>query len=71
MTQLPTGWSYESINSIVEGGMIADGDWVESLSALVEEADGELRLIDWHEVMLRWEQSQFLRVEKDVSAVAA
>lgn len=36
-----------------------DGDWVESLSALVEEASGELRLVDWHEVMLRWEQSQF------------
>jgi len=48
-----------------------DGDWVESLSALVEEADGELRLTDWHEVMLRWEQSQFLRVEKDVGPVAA
>lgn len=36
-----------------------DGDWVESLSALVEEASGELKLVDWHEVMLRWEQSQF------------
>jgi UDP-2,3-diacylglucosamine pyrophosphatase LpxH len=48
-----------------------DGDWVESLSALVEEADGELRLIDWQEVMLRWEQSQFLRVEEDMCAVPA
>lgn len=48
-----------------------DGDWVESLSALVEEADGSLRLIDWHEVMLRWEQSQFLRIEDDISAVPA
>lgn len=37
-----------------------DGDWVESLSALVEEASGELRLVDWHEVMLRWEQTQFV-----------
>lgn len=36
-----------------------DGDWVESLSALVEDASGELRLVDWHEVMLRWEQSQY------------
>ncbi len=36
-----------------------DGDWVESLSALVEEFSGELKLVDWHEVMLRWEQSQF------------
>ena len=48
-----------------------DGDWVESLSALVEEASGELRLIDWHEVMLRWEQSQFLRTEEEVCAVPA
>jgi UDP-2,3-diacylglucosamine pyrophosphatase LpxH len=30
-----------------------DGDWVESLSALVEEEDGEIRLITWHDVMLR------------------
>ncbi len=36
-----------------------DGDWVESLSALVEEADGTLRLVDWHEIMLRWEQCQY------------
>nr|WP_230408224.1 UDP-2,3-diacylglucosamine diphosphatase [Undibacterium baiyunense] len=28
-----------------------DGDWVESLSALIEEADGELRLITWHDVV--------------------
>ncbi len=48
-----------------------DGDWVESLSALVEDASGELRLIDWHEVMLRWEQSQFLRTEEEVCAVPA
>ena len=37
-----------------------DGDWVESLSALVEDATGELRLVDWHEVMLRWEQAQLV-----------
>jgi UDP-2,3-diacylglucosamine pyrophosphatase LpxH len=48
-----------------------DGDWVESLSALVEEASGELRLTDWHEVMLRWEQSQFVRIEHDADAVPA
>jgi UDP-2,3-diacylglucosamine pyrophosphatase LpxH len=35
-----------------------DGDWVESLSALVEEPSGQLRLVDWHEIMLRWEQAQ-------------
>lgn len=48
-----------------------DGDWVESLTALVEEASGELRLIDWHEVMLRWEQSQFLRTEEEPCAIPA
>ncbi|MEK0434871.1 MAG: hypothetical protein RL369_920 [Pseudomonadota bacterium] len=35
-----------------------DGDWVESLSALVEEPSGQLRLVDWHEIMLRWEKAQ-------------
>ncbi|HVL75049.1 MAG TPA: hypothetical protein VM406_03465, partial [Noviherbaspirillum sp.] len=28
-----------------------DGDWVESLTALVEERSGELRLVTWQEVM--------------------
>ena len=28
-----------------------DGDWVESLSALVEDLDGHLRLITWHDVV--------------------
>ena len=28
-----------------------DGDWVESLTALVETADGELRILHWHEVV--------------------
>lgn len=36
-----------------------DGDWVESLSALVEDKLGELRLVDWREIMLRWEKLQF------------
>lgn len=53
MTDLPNGWSYESINSIVKGGMIADGDWVESkdqdpngqvrLTQLADVGDGEFR----------------------------
>lgn len=52
-TELPSGWSYESINSIVEGGMISDGDWVESkdqdpngdvrLTQLADVGDGEFR----------------------------
>jgi UDP-2,3-diacylglucosamine pyrophosphatase LpxH len=28
-----------------------DGDWVESLTALVESADGSLRILNWHEVL--------------------
>jgi hypothetical protein len=28
-----------------------DGDWVESLTALVEHADGRLEIIEWAEVM--------------------
>ena len=47
-----------------------DGDWVESLSALVEEPTGELRLVDWHEVMLRWEQAQLI-AEDELCAVPA
>jgi UDP-2,3-diacylglucosamine pyrophosphatase LpxH len=30
-----------------------DGDWVESLTALIEEASGELRLVTWQEIMQR------------------
>jgi UDP-2,3-diacylglucosamine pyrophosphatase LpxH len=30
-----------------------DGDWVESLTALVEHADGHLAILDWGEVMAR------------------
>jgi len=35
-----------------------DGDWVESLSALIEEADGELRLITWHDVVPQREYAE-------------
>lgn len=42
-----------------------DGDWVESLSALVEDKLGELRLVDWREIMLRWEKLQFDTTEDE------
>ncbi|KIF81674.1 UDP-2,3-diacylglucosamine diphosphatase [Noviherbaspirillum autotrophicum] len=29
-----------------------DGDWVESLTALVEDLSGELRLVTWHEIVM-------------------
>ncbi|HEV7618904.1 MAG TPA: UDP-2,3-diacylglucosamine diphosphatase [Burkholderiaceae bacterium] len=35
-----------------------DGDWVESLSALVEEQSGELRLVTWQEIMMRSDRTQ-------------
>jgi UDP-2,3-diacylglucosamine pyrophosphatase LpxH len=34
-----------------------DGDWVESLSALVEDLNGELRLVSWQEIMGLQKQS--------------
>jgi UDP-2,3-diacylglucosamine pyrophosphatase LpxH len=30
-----------------------DGDWVESLSALVEDMNGELRLVTWHDIIMQ------------------
>jgi UDP-2,3-diacylglucosamine pyrophosphatase LpxH len=33
---------------IIDGTLYAnDGDWVESLTALVEHADGRLEIVDW------------------------
>jgi UDP-2,3-diacylglucosamine pyrophosphatase LpxH len=48
-----------------------DGDWVESLTALVEDEVGELHLVDWHEIMLRWEQRQFAKKEPVINPVPA
>jgi UDP-2,3-diacylglucosamine pyrophosphatase LpxH len=48
-----------------------DGDWVESLTALVEDEVGELHLVDWHEIMLRWEQRQFAKKESSQNTVPA
>jgi hypothetical protein len=31
----------------------------------VEEPSGELRLVDWHEIMLRWEQAQLREEEQE------
>ncbi|GAC1412161.1 MAG: UDP-2,3-diacylglucosamine diphosphatase [Burkholderiaceae bacterium] len=38
-----------------------DGDWVESLSALVEDLDGSLRLVTWQEIILLAERSQLFQ----------
>ena len=40
-----------------------DGDWVESLSALVEDASGELRLVTWGEIMQLKKSSKLAGVE--------
>ena len=42
-----------------------DGDWVESLSALVEDQLGELRLVTWHDIMLLWERKQVAAMTED------
>jgi UDP-2,3-diacylglucosamine pyrophosphatase LpxH len=31
-----------------------DGDWVESLTALVEHADGRLQILEWQEIEALW-----------------
>lgn len=41
-----------------------DGDWVESLSALVEESSGQLRLVTWHEVVGH-KQREIVRCPED------
>ena len=40
-----------------------DGDWVESLSALIEEPSGELRLVTWGEIMQLKKASKLAGVE--------
>ncbi len=40
-----------------------DGDWVESLSALVEEPSGELRLVTWHDIVPQLDKA---RVKQDM-----
>ena len=40
-----------------------DGDWVESLSALVEDPSGELRLVTWGEIMQTKKASKLAGVE--------
>ena len=46
--QLPKGWSWATIPDLSgKAGIFIDGDWVESLTALVEMPDGELRIISW------------------------
>jgi hypothetical protein len=39
---------------MIDGILYAnDGDWVESLTALVEHADGRLELVDWSDQLRR------------------
>ena len=43
----------------VDGGLyVNDGDWVESLTALVETHEGELRILTWREILTPGEPSQ-------------
>lgn len=43
-----------------------DGDWVESLSALVEDMNGALRLVEWQEIILQLERA---RIHREASMV--
>jgi UDP-2,3-diacylglucosamine pyrophosphatase LpxH len=41
-----------------------DGDWVESLSALVEEHSGELRLLTWRDIVVHATRNKFKEVNE-------
>jgi UDP-2,3-diacylglucosamine pyrophosphatase LpxH len=48
-----------------------DGDWVESLSALVEETSGELRLVTWQEIVMpKQAEEQPAQTEKGTVCVS-
>jgi UDP-2,3-diacylglucosamine pyrophosphatase LpxH len=46
-----------------------DGDWVESLSALVEEHSGQLRLVSWHEIVGHPKQGKISYPEEEACAL--
>lgn len=46
-----------------------DGDWVESLSALVEEQSGQLRLVTWHEIVGYPQQGKINYPEEEACAL--
>jgi UDP-2,3-diacylglucosamine pyrophosphatase LpxH len=48
-----------------------DGDWVESLTALVEDHDGKLRLVDWQQVMLESDHRRAIAMIDEPCSVAA
>ena len=51
----------------IDGMLYAnDGDWVESLTALVEHADGRLEIIDW----AKYEAEHAVRVDASLEAAA-
>jgi UDP-2,3-diacylglucosamine pyrophosphatase LpxH len=57
---------------MVEGILYCnDGDWVESLSALVETPDGQLHIIDWGLAMARADRAAAMAAQYTVAAQAA
>jgi len=57
---------------MVEGILYCnDGDWVESLSALVETPDGQLHIIDWGMAMARADRAAAMAAQYTASARAA
>ena len=45
-----------------------DGDWVESLSALVETFEGELKIVEWQRRLLPAESAPFIEHEEEAHA---
>jgi UDP-2,3-diacylglucosamine pyrophosphatase LpxH len=43
-----------------------DGDWVESLTALVESEDGRLSIVDWKEIAARTAQAVAVAARSEV-----
>ncbi|WP_151448296.1 UDP-2,3-diacylglucosamine diphosphatase [Lacisediminimonas profundi] len=48
-----------------------DGDWVESLTALVEDYSGALRLVNWQEIMLEADQRRARLAKEDSCPIPA
>jgi UDP-2,3-diacylglucosamine pyrophosphatase LpxH len=46
-----------------------DGDWVESLSALVEDFNGQLRLVSWHEIVRCRLPQETIRSQEELCAL--
>jgi len=52
MSKVPKNWAQTTVKELAgTSGIFVDGDWVESLTALVEFPDGQLDIVHWGQVM--------------------